>query len=134
VLRDGSAIDAASPPETLHELRKRCKELRYLLEFFGSLYDPGEQWRAVRELKALQDCLGEFQDTQVQHEELRAFAKQMMAQRTAPAATLLAMGEIASGLITRQRQARNEFAGRFGDFASPASQGRIQTLTGIAAA
>ena len=40
MLRDGGAITPASPPESLHELRKRCKELRYLLEFFGSLYDP----------------------------------------------------------------------------------------------
>jgi CHAD domain-containing protein len=134
VIRDGSAITATSPPESLHELRKRCKELRYLLEFFGSLYDPGEHWRTVRDLKALQDCLGEFQDTQVQHEELRAFATQMMAERAAPAATLLAMGEIAAGLATRQRQARSEFAGRFRDFASPASQGRIRALIGIAAA
>jgi CHAD domain-containing protein len=134
VIRDGSAITATSPPESLHELRKRCKELRYLLEFFGSLYDPGEHWRTVRDLKALQDCLGEFQDTQVQHEELRAFATQMMAERSAPAATLLAMGEIAAGLAIRQRQARSEFAGRFRDFASPASLGRIRALIGIAAA
>ena len=133
VLRDGSAITATSPPELLHDLRKRCKELRYLLEFFGSLYDPGEHWRAVRELKALQDCLGEFQDTQVQHDEIRAFADQMMAQRAAPAATLLAMGEIAVGLAARQRKARSEFAGRFRDFASPASQSRIRTLIGAAA-
>jgi hypothetical protein len=58
----------------------------------------------------------------------------MMAERTAPAATLLAMGEIAAGLIVRQRQARGEFADRFRDFASPASQGRIHTLIGIGAA
>ncbi len=133
VLRDGNAITSSSPPESLHELRKRCKELRYLLEFFGSLYDPGEQWRAVRELKALQDCLGEFQDTQVQHDEIRSFADQMMAQRAAPAATLLAMGEIAVGLAARQRKARSEFAGRFRDFASPASQSRIRTLIGAEA-
>jgi CHAD domain-containing protein len=133
VLRDGNAITPSSPPERLHELRKRCKELRYLLEFFGSLYDPGEHWRAVRELKALQDALGEFQDTQVQHDEIRAFADQMMAQRAAPAATLLAMGEITVGLAARQRQARSEFADRFRDFASPASQSRIRTLIGAAA-
>jgi CHAD domain-containing protein len=133
VLRDGSAITPTSPPESLHELRKRCKELRYLLEIFGSLYDPGEHWQAVRELKSLQDCLGEFQDTQVQHDEIRAFAAQMMAQRAAPAATLLAMGEVAVGLATRQRKARDEFAGRFRDFASAASQSRIRTLTGAAA-
>jgi len=134
VLRDGGAITPASPPESLHELRKRCKELRYLLEFFGSLYDPGEHWRAVRELKALQDCLGEFQDTQVQREEIRDFAAQMMDQRAAPAATLLAMGEIAAGLAARQQRARGEFTGRFRDFASPAGQSRIRALTGVAAA
>ena len=133
VIRDGSAITATSPPESLHELRKRCKELRYLLEFFGSLYDPGQHWQAVRELKALQDCLGEFQDTQVQHEEIRVFAAQMMDQRAAPAATLLAMGEIAAGLAARQRQARIEFAGRFRDFASKPSQNRIKALTRAAA-
>jgi CHAD domain-containing protein len=134
VIRDGGAITATSPPESLHELRKRCKELRYLLELFGSLYDPGELWRAVRDLKALQDCLGEFQDTQVQQDELRAFAAQMMAEGGTPAATLLAMGEIAAGLAARQHRARSEFAGRFRDFAGPASQGRIQALIGTAAA
>ena len=134
VLRDGSAITPTSPPESLHDLRKRCKELRYLLEFFGSLYDPGQHWQAVRELKALQDCLGEFQDMQVQHEEIRVFAAQMMDQRSAPAATLLAMGEIAAGLAARQQKARSEFAGRFRDFASPAGQSRIRDLTGATAA
>jgi CHAD domain-containing protein len=133
VIRDGAAIGATSPPESLHDLRKRCKELRYLLEFFGSLYDPGEHWQAVRELKALQDCLGEFQDTQVQQEEIRAFAAQMMEARAAPAATLLAMGEVAAGLAARQRQARTEFAGRFRAFASPASQNRIRALIRAAA-
>ena len=129
VLRAGAGITAASPPECLHDLRKRCKELRYLLEIFGSLYEPGEQWRAVRELKGLQDCLGEFQDTQVQYDKIRAYAAELMAGRAAPAATLLAMGEIAAGLMLRQQQARNEFGGRFRDFASPLGQSRIRALT-----
>jgi len=133
VLRGGGAIDATSPPQALHDLRKLCKELRYLLEVFASLHDPAEQWRAVNELKALQDCLGEFQDTEVQRAELRAFASQMMADRSAPAETLLAMGEIAAGLAGRQRAARSEFAGRFADFASPRGQAKITALTGAAA-
>ncbi len=133
MLADGAAITAESAPDHMHELRKRCKELRYLLEIFGSLYAPGEHWQAVRELKALQDCLGEFQDTEVQQGEIRAFAAQMMDERTAPAATLLAMGEIAAGLAIRQRQARSEFAGRFREFASAASQDRIRAMTEAAA-
>ncbi|HEX2322161.1 MAG TPA: CHAD domain-containing protein [Streptosporangiaceae bacterium] len=129
VLRSGGAIDASSPPQALHDLRKRCKELRYMLEVFASLHDPGEQWRAVNELKALQDCLGEFQDTEVQQTELRAFARKMVAEARAPAETVLAMGEIAAGLAVRQRAARGEFAGLFASFASARGQARIETLT-----
>jgi CHAD domain-containing protein len=129
VLASGGAITATSPPQSLHDLRKRCKELRYALEIFASLQAPGAQWRAVRELKGLQDCLGEFQDTDVQRGELRAFAVQMLGQRRAPAETLLAMGEIAAGLARRQQRARAQFAGLWAEFASPAGQARIRPLT-----
>jgi len=128
-LQAGQLISAASPPESLHELRKRCKELRYLLEMFGSLHDPAQRWQAVKELKALQDCLGAFQDAEVQRAEIRAFASQLLADRGVPAETLLAMGEIAAGLAVAQREARHEFDGRFADFASPASQARLTELT-----
>jgi CHAD domain-containing protein len=129
VLADGGAITPASAPQSLHDLRKRCKELRYLLEIFASLHDPAEQWQAVNQLKSLQDCLGEFQDTEVQQAELRSFAGQMMADRSAPAATLLAMGEIAAALAVRQQRARAEFGGRFAEFAGPQGVARIGALT-----
>ncbi len=128
-LRAGRRITAASPPSDLHDLRKRCKELRYLLEMFGSLYDAGQRWQAVRELKALQDCLGAFQDAEVQRSEIHAFADRMLAERSAPAATLLAMGEIAADLARRQRQARIEVDGRFAAFAGQAGQSRLTALT-----
>ena len=134
VLDGGAAITPDSPPERLHDLRKRCKELRYALEIFASLHAPDAQWRAVKELKGLQDCLGEYQDTQVQRAELRAFAVQMMAQQSAPAPTLLAMGEVAAGLARRERSARAEFDGLFRQFARPSGQARIRALTGPAEA
>jgi CHAD domain-containing protein len=134
VLRTGHRITSAAPAESLHALRKRCKELRYLIEMFGSLHDPAARWQAVRELKALQDCLGEFQDAQVQREEIGVFAAQMLAARSAPAPTLLAMGEIAAGLARRQLRARREFDGRFASFAGAASQARLSVLARAAAA
>jgi CHAD domain-containing protein len=133
-LNAGRVITPSSPAQSLHDLRKRCKELRYLVEMFGSLYDPAERWQAVRELKALQDSLGEFQDCEVQMTEIRAFAAEMLADHSAPAPTLLAMGEIAAGLARRQRKARNEFDGRFAAFASPASQQRLTDLVRASAA
>ena len=129
MLRQGRAISADSPAEQLHDLRKRCKELRYLLEIFASVFDPQAYQRALKDLKGLQDCLGEFQDRQVQQEELREFAAQMMADREMPATALLAMGELAGGIGRAQRRARDEFAERFGEFASPASDQRFQDLT-----
>ena len=129
VLKRGAVITPDSPPESLHDLRKRCKELRYLLEFFASLHDPAIHQQAVRDLKGLQDCLGEYQDCQVQQHEIRMFAAQMMTQRDVPATALLAMGELASKIARRERRARREFADRFADFAAAASQRRFRALT-----
>ena len=124
----GAAITADSPPESLHDLRKRAKELRYLLEFFASLHDPVAYRKVVGELKSLQDCLGDFQDSQVQREEIHTMADAMLAERAAPAATLLAMGEIAAKLTLSQTEARADFARRFARFAGPAGQERIRVL------
>ena len=133
-LRAGLRITGGSPAQDLHDLRKDCKELRYLIEMFGSLHDPAQRWQAIRELKNLQDCLGAFQDAEVQRAELRAFAERMLAQRSAPAPTLLAMGEIAAGLARRQREARADFDSRFAAFAGRASQARLAALTQVSAA
>ena len=131
VLRTGAAVTEGSAPAALHELRKRCKELRYALEVFASLHEPAQHWRAVNELKTLQDVLGEFQDTEVQRARLRGFAAQMIGQGV-PATALLAMGEIGAQLAVRQQAARAEFAGRFAAFSSPQGQARITALTGAA--
>jgi CHAD domain-containing protein len=124
----GAAITAGSPPESLHDLRKRAKELRYLLEFFAPLHDPIAYRKVVGDLKSLQDCLGDFQDSQVQREEIHALADAMLAERAAPAATLLAMGEIAAKLTIRQAEARADFARRFARFAGPEGRERIGVL------
>ena len=52
------AIGDASPAADLHELRKTCKKLRYLVEFFHSLLDREAADAAIESLKGLQDTLG----------------------------------------------------------------------------
>jgi CHAD domain-containing protein len=128
IVAKGGAITQDSPPESLHDLRKRAKELRYLLEFFAPLHDPLVYRKVVGDLKQLQDCLGEFQDSQVQREEIHALADAMLAERAAPAATLLGMGEIAANLAISQAEAREDFSMRFARFAGPAGQQRMRTL------
>jgi CHAD domain-containing protein len=128
VARRGAAITTDTPAEALHDLRKRCKELRYALEFFAPLHDPAGYTKVVGDLKRLQDCLGEFQDTEVQIGEIRALAAAMLAAREAPAVTLLAMGEITAGLAARQRAARADFERRFAAFADVDGQRRMSAL------
>ena len=118
VLKEGLAIGPDSPAEAYHELRKNCKKLRYLMEFFESLYPKRQIQRLIKALKVLLDNLGDFQDLEVQADKLRQFGREMMEEGKAPADTLLAMGMLVDGLIRRQRQAGEAFAQRFADFAA----------------
>jgi CHAD domain-containing protein len=116
VVRDGRAIDDASPPEALHELRKDAKKLRYLLECFAGLYPDHDLSAVVKELKGLQDVLGEYQDCQVQTGSLQHLGQQMIEESGATAATLIALGSVVEHLETRRRRVRGAFDDRFARF------------------
>lgn len=132
VMRRGRAIEESSPPEALHDLRKRAKELRYLLECFQTLYPDDLRSAVVKELKTLQDNLGEFQDGQVQAAALRSMAEELLEAGAAPAATLMAMGHLADELDAREAQARSEFEARFARFASARNRRAVAALVGPA--
>jgi len=128
VVKAGSRIDANSPAADLHTLRKRCKELRYALEMFTPLHDPATTSKAIADLKKLQDVLGRFQDAEVQQHAVRAFAEEMTSAGTAPAATLLAMGELVTHLEADQAAARSDFTGAFERFMRPGNTRRIRAM------
>ena len=117
MVRDGRAIDDATPDEALHDLRKRGKELRYLLELFGGLFAPGVVKPMVTSLKGLQDVLGRFQDRSVQADQLRAIAPELARAEGGPAA-LMALGLAIEALLADQADTRAEFGSRFAEFAS----------------
>jgi CHAD domain-containing protein len=129
VLRRGARITPDSPAEDLHDLRKRCKELRYLLEIFAPAFDPDGARTAVKELKTLQDVLGRFQDSEAQREAIYALAAEMMAGGDAGPRALLAMGEIAARLQESMRASRAEFAAAFAAFAQLSVPRRMARLT-----
>ncbi len=113
----GRAIDDDTPAEALHELRKQGKELRYLLEFFSSLYPAEVVKPMVASLKGLQDVLGRFQDREVQAELLRSLGDEIAALEGG-AAALMAMGVLVQRLGEEQAQAREQYAERFAGFAA----------------
>ena len=128
ILKEGRAIETDTPAEALHELRKTAKKLRYLMEFFQSLFPSGKIKRLISVLKDLQNNLGDFQDFEVQVLTLRRFSQQMVAENMAPAGTLLAMGMLIDGLERRQQLARQEFSDRFEAFSQPENQARFRAL------
>lgn len=117
MLEIGAAIDDASPAEALHDLRKRGKELRYLLELFGGLWPADTVRPMVRALKGLQDVLGRHQDREVQADALRALAPELAGAAGGPEA-LLALGVLVEQLEREQAEARASFADRFAAFAA----------------
>ncbi|PXY20809.1 hypothetical protein BAY60_25200 [Prauserella muralis] len=129
VTRRAQAITPDSPSEDVHDLRKRCKELRYLLEFAKPLCDESAFRAALKDLKKLQDILGDFQDGEVQSAALRVFAERMQEDPSRPpAATLLAMGELSARFVTLQRQARHDLTAALERFLGPDTQVRSEAL------
>lgn len=127
VLKQGNAITDESPAENLHELRKTCKKLRYLMEFFQSLYPETEIKKLIKTLKTFQDVLGNFQDYEIQELTLKQFSDEMMKQNV-PAATFLAMGVLIQNLDKRRLGARNQFSERFKLFKQAENQDAFKSL------
>ncbi|MGH2967762.1 MAG: CHAD domain-containing protein, partial [Solirubrobacteraceae bacterium] len=129
MVRAGGAIDGASPPSALHDLRKQGKELRYLLEFFAGLYPADVVKPMVRSLKSLQDTLGRFQDREVQAAMLREL-REDVAGLERGAAALMAMGLLVERLEQEQADARAEFAERFAAFSSKPQRALVKRAFG----
>lgn len=128
VIRDGRAVTPVSPAEALHDLRKRCKELRYLLEVFASLHGHDEHRAVVGKLKKLQDVLGSFQDSQVQSDALSHYASELMAGGEVTADTIMAMGGLAADLDRHRHGARATFQEVFDNFDSEETHRTMREL------
>jgi CHAD domain-containing protein len=122
-VHDGSGVD------DLHDLRKSGKQLRYVLDVFGSLNEPADHRRLIRDLKALQDCLGDIQDSHVHHDQLAAFVASGATQPI-PVATLLSVGALVDRLQARQNRALTELMGKLAVFTGAATSARFAAMTG----
>ena len=128
VIKDGRRIKAASPPEALHRLRIECKKLRYLLEFFRSLYEPEDLGVLVKSLKQLQDNLGDLNDLRVQQVAMKKFGQQMVDQGTATPGMLKAIHRIDASLGVRRARERGRFDKRFAKFSRRKNKKCLQRL------
>jgi len=113
VRKQGRRITSDSPPAAYHDLRKSCKNLRYLIDVFGSLWVSKHLNKATRRLKELQDVLGEHQDLDVHRAAMRAMHQELVASGEMPPRTHEAMTAMMQEMAVREIAARGLFGERF---------------------
>jgi CHAD domain-containing protein len=121
VLKDGKTLDAATPDPEVHRLRIQCKKLRYTIEFFSTLYPAEDMQTVVRQLKKLQDILGEFNDLSVQQQLLRHSLEGLRPGSTRNLQLAAALGALMQSLFQQQQELRSHFAEAFSLFGDPAN-------------
>ena len=118
VVKAGNLILENSEDEMLHVLRIQCKKLRYLMEFFASLFPLKKNNVLIAQLKKLQDNLGDFNDLCVQAEYLLNISEELPATHKEVKKTLVAIGCLIGTLDEEKQKVKDAFAKTFTDFAS----------------
>lgn len=131
--KHATAIAPNTPAEALHKLRIESKKLRYLLEFFYSLYDSDAIDPLIKALKRLQENLGDFNDLVVQETALQRIAHEMEEEKLATVDCLLAMGRLLGNHTREQRKKRRRFAKCFARFDKTQNRKRFRRLFNSAA-
>jgi CHAD domain-containing protein len=116
IIKDGEKIDNDSPDEKLHNMRIQCKKLRYLMEFFASLFPSDEIALLTKQLKRFQDNLGEFNDLSMQQGTLKEYLDMIDPESDQSTLIAAAIGGLIMNLNTRQQHVRAEFSDQFRNF------------------
>ena len=112
-------IDDQTPDEEIHELRIEFKKIRYLMEFFATLYPVDELRDLLKAMKSLQSSLGRFNDFSVQQSSLNAVVElQKKGKRKADMDIVRSIGALLAAIDAKQLAARHEIVANLGDFIS----------------
>jgi len=128
VVKDGNLILENTEDEMLHALRIQCKKLRYLMEFFSSLFPRKKINVLIEQLKKLQGNLGDFNDLCVQEDYLFNITRKLPATHQQFKITLVAIGSLIGTLDREKQTVKDAFAKTFIDFASPANKKLFREL------
>ncbi len=128
IVKAGEGIGRDAEDQQLHRLRIECKKLRYLLEFFYSLYPGEEVDQIIRQLKRLQDNLGLFNDLCMQIEHLSEYGMGLKPGKRLGNLAILAVGSLIGSLYTEKQQCRKKFSGLFEEFRAPENWRQFERL------
>ena len=119
ILETGAKILETANDERLHALRIECKKLRYLMEFFSSLFPSKKISLLIKELKSLQDNLGNLNDLSIQRAYLRNTVDELPITDHQAKKTTLAIGSLIGNLEEQTQAVKGSFSKIFTRFASP---------------
>ena len=114
VMKLGNRITKNSPDAIYHKLRIQSKKLRYLLEFFSSLFPQDKINQLIVHLKKLQDNLGLFNDLFIQQETLKSYSQKNEFNTD----VILALGYLIGKLNDEQIEVRKDFNNTFKEFSN----------------
>ncbi|MBL4901460.1 MAG: CHAD domain-containing protein [Desulfocapsa sp.] len=119
ILNDGAKIHQRSPDSELHKLRLQCKKLRYCLEFFATLYEPQHMKQFIKQLKILQNNLGDFNDLSVQQEILADYLSKTKPGSRKSLELAASIGGLMTALAVQHHRVRAHFEKTFAHFCRP---------------
>jgi len=128
VVKAGNLTLQNDDDKMLHVLRIHCKKLRYLMEFFSSLFPDKKINTLIKQLKKLQDNLGDFNDLRVQEEYLLNITGELPNTHPKFDKTLLAIGSLVGTLGKERKMVKDAFTKTFMDFKSPENKGLFREL------
>ncbi len=128
IVKAGNQILENTEDERLHALRIECKKLRYLMEFFSSLFPRKRINILIQQLRKLQDNLGDFNDLCVQEEYLLNTADELPVTDQQSKKTLEAIGSLIGTLDREKQIVKDAFARTFTEYASPGNKNLFRKL------
>lgn len=128
VIRDGRIALQDPQEKRLHLLRIECKKLRYLIEFFADLFPRKEIGMVLKQLRKLQDNLGDFNDFCIQEKYLLEVSEELPVNEAQSRKTLLAIGSLVGALDNEKQSAQASFSETFTEFSCPENRKLFRNL------
>lgn len=113
IIKDGRKITDRTPDDAVHELRIQFKKLRYLLEFFRSLFDGRELDFLIKRSRKMQNVLGDFNDVCVQQQTITNFLTRIDLKRPESVQLCAALGALVAELERKRHAIRKRFNNAF---------------------
>ena len=128
IRKQGRQAAGTGTDEALHELRKSTKKLRYLLEAFRTLFSAEDVGQAIRQLRKLQNVLGDIVDYQVQQQYLSQWQENFPGKRHRGVKT--AMDYLGRVYAQRENAMKKEFQRHYDAFVSVENRKLFKALCG----